>query len=99
MNILDKLYDGEIFPAENAVPNTEEYQEKMRQKNFLIDKLRKTMPSDIIPLLEKLSSLYMSISEEECRYMYAEGVRFGIKLMMDVSYMDEKRPFIFPQDK
>lgn len=97
MNIFDKLYDGEIIPAETAVPNTESYQEKIRQKDFVMEELKKEVPSHLLPLLEKLRSLYLSISEEECQCTYAEGVRFGVELMMEIHHMDEKRSLILPQ--
>lgn len=99
MNIFDKLYDGEIIPSETAVPNTESYQEKIREKALIMNQLDKEVPSELLPLLEKLSSLYCSISEEECRCAYAEGVRFGIELMAEVYHMDEKRSLILPQLK
>ena len=46
MTILEKLYDGEIIPSETAVPDTEEYQEKLREKKRLAEKIKNALPAE-----------------------------------------------------
>lgn len=97
MNILGKLYDGEISPAEDVIPDSEEYRQKKEEKKRVKEELKKVISSDHLPLLEKLCALHLSIAEEECRTAYAEGVRFGIGLMTEIKQMDEKHPVIIPK--
>ena len=97
MTILEKLYNGEIFPCETAVPDTEEYKEKLRQKNQIAEELKKALPADKTELLDRLTALYLSIAEDECKCTYAEGVQFGIDLMMEINRMNESAPPILPK--
>lgn len=97
MTILEKLYDGEINPSETAVPDTEEYREKLRRKKQVAEELKKVLPADKLELLDQLTALCLSIAEDECKCTYAEGVRFGIDLMMEINRMNESAPPILPQ--
>ena len=89
MTILEKLYDGEIIPSETAVPGTEEYREKQS--------IREALPADRQELLTELNALCLSIAEDECRCTYAEGVRFGIDLMVEIHGKDKTAPVILPR--
>lgn len=97
MTILEKLYDGEISPSETAVPDTEEYQEKLREKKRLADEIKNALPAEKSELADQLTALCLSITEDECRCTYAEGVRFGIDLMIEINRMNEANPSILPQ--
>ncbi len=97
MTILEKLYDGEIIPSETAVPDTEEYREKLREKKQLAEEIKNVLPAEKSDLLDQLTALCLSIAEDECRCTYAEGVRFGIDLMIEINRMNEASPSILPQ--
>lgn len=97
MTILEKLYNGEISPCETAVTDTEEYREKLRQKNQIAEELKKALPADKTELLDRLTALCLSVAEDECKCTYAEGVRFGIDLMIEINRMNESAPPILPQ--
>ena len=93
MTILEKLYDGEIIPSETVVPGTEEYREKLR----IMQSIREALPADRQELLTELNALSLSIAEDECRCTYAEGVRFGIDLMVEIHGKDKTAPVILPR--
>lgn len=97
MTILEKLYDGEIVPSETAVPDTEEYRKKLQKKARIMQSIREALPADRQELLTELNTLYLSIAEDECRCTYAEGVRFGIDLMVEIHGKDKTAPVILPQ--
>lgn len=99
MNILGKLYDGEISPAETVIPDSEEYRQKKEEKRQVTEKLKRVIPAEHLSLLDKLCALQLSIAEEECKAAYAEGVRFGIGLMAEIKQMDEKHPVIIPKSE
>ena len=60
MTILEKLYDGEIIPSETAVPDTEEYREKLQKKKQIAEELKKALPADKAELLDQLTALCLS---------------------------------------
>ena len=97
MTILEKLYDGEIIPSETAVPDTEEYQEKLQKKARLAEEIKNALPAEKSELVNQLTALCLSIAEDECRCTYAEGVRFGIDLMTEINRMNEVSPSILPR--
>lgn len=97
MTILEKLYDGEIIPSETAVPDTEEYREKLQKKKRLAEEIKNALPAEKSELVNQLTALCLSIAEDECRCTYAEGVRFGIDLMTEINRMNEASPSILPQ--
>lgn len=60
MTILEKLYDGEIIPSETAVPDTEEYQEKLREKKRLAEEIKNALPAEKSDLVNQLTALCLS---------------------------------------
>ena len=56
-----------------------------------------TLPADRQELLTELNALCLSIAEDECRCTYAEGVRFGIDLMVEIHGKDKTAPVILPR--
>ena len=59
--------------------------------------IREALPADRQELLTELNALCLSIAEDECRCTYAEGVRFGINLMVEIHGKDKTAPLILPQ--
>ena len=90
MKILDMLYDGQIYPAESVKPATEKYQRLNEEKQRLMDELREKLSGDDQQLLDRIDGLSDEICDEECRCMFAEGVRFGVGLMKELSEMDRQ---------
>ena len=90
MKILDMLYGGQIYPAESVKPATEKYQRLNEEKQRLKDEPRQKLPADDQPLLEPSDDLSDGICDEECRCMFAEGVRFGVGLMKELGEMDRQ---------
>lgn len=86
-NILEQLYNGEIYPAEQYVPKGEEYR-KRRQKNY-------SNYNDFIELLSKLDppldERFIKIMDEQidlvpCEFseIFIDGFRLGVKIMTEV---------------
>ena len=90
MKILDMLYDGQIYPAESVKPETEKYQRLNEEKQRLMDELREKLSGDNQQLLDRIDGLSDGICDEECRCMFAEGVRFGVGLMKELGEMDRQ---------
>ena len=90
MKILDMLYDGQIYPAESVKPETEKYQRLNEEKQRLMDELREKLTDDDQQQLDRIDELSDGICDEECRCMFAEGVRFGVGLMKELGEMDKQ---------
>lgn len=90
MKILDMLYDGRIYPAETVKPATEKYRQLDEERKNLLDKLREKLSDTDQQLLDRIDTLAYGISDEECRCMFAEGVRFGVGLMKELGEMDRQ---------
>lgn len=90
MKILDMLYDGQIYPAESVKPETEKYQRLNEEKQRLMDELREKLTDDDQQQLDRIDELSDGICDEECRCMFAEGVRFGVGLMKELGEMDRQ---------
>ena len=52
-SLLDSLYDGEIFPAEDIVPQSDEYQEAVDKQSRIQSRLESKLPEKYHALLER----------------------------------------------
>lgn len=52
MGIVKRLYNGEIYPAENNVPDTEEYRRAMQDADCIEDKFTADLTEEQYELLE-----------------------------------------------
>ena len=90
MKILDRLYDGKIYPSETVNPATEKYRRLDSERKKLLDELHDKLSDSDQLLMERIVTLNFDISDEECRCMFAEGVRFGVGLMQDLAELDKQ---------
>lgn len=90
MKILDMLYGGQIYPAESVKPATEKYQRLNEEKQRLMGELREKLSGDDQQLLDRIDELSDGICDEECRCMFAEGVRFGVGLMRELEELGQQ---------
>ena len=90
MKILDMLYDGQIYPAESVKPATEKYQRLNEERQRLMGELREKLSDDDQQLLNRIDELSDGICDEECRCMFAEGVRFDVGLMRELEELSQQ---------
>ncbi len=88
-SIINKLYDGKIFPAEAAAPATDDYRVATHKASKLMDELQEALTVEENKKLEDMIDLNMEIIDVESRAIYAEGIRFGIELMIELNRMYE----------
>ena len=86
-NVLEQLYNGEIFPAEQYAPKGEEYR-KIYQGNYnhyddfieLLAKLNPPLDKQFIEIMdEQLDVIPYEFSE-----MFIDGFKLGAKIMAEV---------------
>ena len=90
MKILDMLYDGKIYPAESIKPESERYKKLDAERSKVLDELHDALSDVQVLQLEQVVTLSYSLSDEECRYMFIEGLRFGIGLMTELDEMNRQ---------
>ncbi len=90
-SILEELYNGDIYPAENIRPRDKDYWERAknqgRQYDELLAQCKRIEPS----LAEHLAEVKENGNElisEELSVTFAEGFRLGAKMMIAV--LDER---------
>ncbi len=86
-NVLEQLYNGEIFPAEQYTPKSEEYR-KIHQRHYshyedfmaLLGKLDPPLEKRFIEIMdEQLDEIPYEFSE-----MFIDGFKLGAKIMAEV---------------
>ncbi len=90
MKILDMLYDGKIYPAESIKPESERYKKLDAERSKVLDELHDALSDVQVLQLEQVVTLSYSLSDEECRYMFIEGLRVGIGLMTELDEMNRQ---------
>ena len=89
-SVISRLFEGEIFPAETAVPVNAEYRSAIAQVSETIENLQETMTMEQNKKLEHIMDMNAEIATMESRAYYAEGLRFGVELMIEIYRMSEK---------
>lgn len=88
-SILQQLYDGEIYPAENILPTNNEYRKTEQQINTLMEKLKSKLPADQ-NLLEHLKLLENEMSTIYSFESFSFGFRLAVKLMIESFFLDDE---------
>ena len=84
MKIIEDLYYGRISPYEMNISATPEYQKLKALADRNEDLLRESLSDEQREMLDKLIESVTDISSISERDMFINGVRLGMKLMMDV---------------
>ena len=90
--ILERLYRGEIFPAEDIVPQSAEYKAAGDMVSALRERLEELLTEKRLDLLDKYDAAVEDIHRLDLQYTYGEGVRFGVRLMLETLCVDGKLP-------
>lgn len=90
--LLEQIYSGGIFPAEDIVPNSLEHKAAMNELNRLRERLEAKLPERSEELLDEYDGAFENVHRLHLRLTYAEGVRFGVRLMLETLCADGKLP-------
>ena len=89
MRILEKLYNGEIYPFEQIVPKSEKYKALQKRQTDIRDTLAKDMTAKQKELLDELYAVMLQVGNEFAKENYYYGVKLGAEFVIDVSYGDK----------
>ena len=89
-SIISMLFEGEIFPAETAVPVNAEYRSAIAKVSNTIEDLQETLTMEQNKKLEYIMDANAEIATMVSRAYYAEELRFGVELMIEIYRLSEK---------
>lgn len=84
--ILEDLYCGKIFPAEDIVPKGKNYEEMNQEISQQMKKLEKILDREDFSDIEKLRELLANRSETEFSQSFIYGFRLGALMMTEVFF-------------
>lgn len=93
-SIFQKLYGGEIYPDQNVVPDTEEYDRDRQESSECMCALENALTKEQRILLDEAMAARSKLEYHESTVMYGAGVRFGIELMRELPRAARVRPVI-----
>ena len=90
-SVISELYNGEIFPVEIETPRDEKYRRTVNRVGQEIEELEELLTKEQYKKLEYMMDMNAEIFNMENRAVFAEGLRLGILLMVEIYRMDEHR--------
>ena len=86
-SVLQQLYDGELFPAEQFMPKIEEYQRLLREHNRCYDDFFEklsSLDSGLCDMFVRLREDSLDFIPYETSEMFIQGFRLGAKMMIEI---------------
>lgn len=88
--ILDKLYAGELHPADRVIRDCKEYEamcrNSLREMESFTDKLDSDMKQEFDTLMEH----YLELTYIEKSQTFSDGFRMGAGIMCEVFYENDR---------
>ncbi len=84
MNVLKKLYYGQIVPWEQIVPSDKNYEEIKQKLDELLKELEKEAEPEILEKLERFRDLSGEMENMELIETFCAGFRLGARIMQEV---------------
>ena len=88
-SLLERLYRGEIFPAEDIVPRSKTYRDAEDEQNRCHDQLEEKLSEELVELLEEYKAASEDTHRVHLEHTFAAGVSFGVRLMLEALREDE----------
>lgn len=84
MGILKQLYNGELYPAENNVPDTEEYRKAIREADGIKKKFTADLTGEQHELFEQYMSATAKVDKLIQEEVFRQGFVMGVTLRKEV---------------
>lgn len=82
-NILDQLYSGEIYPAEQIVSTDPEYRPTHKKISEGREYLKQKLSPEDAARLEELDGLYLESISMNCYAGFSCGFKLAVQLMCE----------------
>ncbi|MCD7956672.1 MAG: hypothetical protein LUG93_13200 [Lachnospiraceae bacterium] len=90
MSIMDSLFNGKIYPAEQAVSSDPNYVKTNREIEKLMEKLEGKLDNEDYDLVEKVCDLLALVQDIQNKEMFRYGLSLGLRLMREA----EELPYL-----
>lgn len=90
MSILKQLFDGDYYPSEQVVPQSDEYKSKRTACNIALTELEQALGSEDDPALTRFLDIYAEVIDLINFEFFKEGIRFGIALTRELENINEE---------
>ena len=81
-DILEDLYNGIIYPAEDCVPCSEEYKRAIREHSHCEALLRGILDEEHQPVMNLLLEAHHTVVDQTGLAFFREGLRLGARLAL-----------------
>ena len=82
--ILEALYNGELYPAENIVPKTDKFRQASAEVSRVMTYFEGKLNKEDYVLLEKLCDSYADECCETSEIQFKYGFTMGVLLMCEI---------------
>lgn len=89
-SVINRLYSGELFPAEQIVPTGEEYKKLTDRISSECRYLKEKMSDEDIKRLDLLDKMYSEECFMENKAGFVYGFKLGVQLMCETLMKDKK---------
>lgn len=83
-SLLQRLYDGEVFPAEQILPKTRSYREIARKLGQEREYIRERLSQGDRERFDAMESLSLELADIYGHEEFSYGFRLGAALMIEV---------------
>ncbi len=84
MSVLKELYNGRIYPAENNVPDTEEYHKASNEMDCIGEKLEVELTKEQNELFEQFMSASAKVDKLIQEEVFRQGFVMGATLQEEI---------------
>ena len=81
--LLEDLYRGKISPYSSIIMKNSDARDRL---NAAQEAIIQALPEEKKPLIDASQDAFMTLVMDEAEAAFAEGVRFGLRLMMEIFY-------------
>ena len=85
-SMIDKLYNGEIYPAEQVTPQYPEYREASREYGICREKVASALGNEEE---ERMNQLEEKIHDYELKDTFVYGLRVGLLLILELLELED----------
>lgn len=89
MSLLKELYYGNLFPADFHITDLPRYRQALTELVEKETRLNSFLPSDMQEIFREFEEIQETLSSENAFRSFAEGVRLGCRLMIEVFPKEE----------
>jgi hypothetical protein len=84
MSILIKLYNGEIYPADTAVPKTDNYKKAIHTQTGILETLISQLSDEQKEMIESYQSACADTNDLIQTEIFKEGFKLGALFMKEI---------------